>query len=63
MIKQKPPTKRELAMRRITCEYCQKKHFIKDGGWVITASNKVLCHSLADDDCFSKNKRKSNESP
>ena len=31
MIKQKPPTQRELAMRQITCGYCGKKHFIKDG--------------------------------
>lgn len=61
MIKQKPPTQRELAMRQITCGYCGKKHFIKDGDWVITASNKVLCHTLIDDDCFNKNKRKNSE--
>ena len=61
MIKKKGPTSRELAMRQIACDYCGKKHFVKDGDWVITASNKVLCDYNTDDDCFHRNKRDANE--
>jgi len=61
MIKKKAPTSRELAMRQIACDYCGKKHFVKDGDWTITASNKILCDYSTDDDCFHRNKRDANE--
>ena len=61
MIKNKGPTSRDLSMRKITCDYCGKNHFIKRGDWVITASNKVLCDYQKLDDCFHKNKRDANE--
>jgi len=61
MIKKKAPTSRELAMRQIACDYCGKKHFVKDGNWVITASNKILCDYSTEDDCFHRNKRDANE--
>ena len=61
MVKKKGPSSRELAMRKITCDYCGRKHFVKDGDWVMTASNKVLCDYSRDDDCFHKNKRDANE--
>jgi hypothetical protein len=61
MIKKRGPTSRELAMRQIACDYCGKKHFVKDGDWVITASNKILCDYNTDDDCFHRNKRDANE--
>lgn len=61
MIKKRGPTSRELAMRQIACDYCGKKHFVKDGDWVITASNKILCDYSTDDDCFHRNKRDANE--
>ena len=51
----KKPTARDIAMRKITCDYCGKKHFIKHGDWVITANNKVLCDYRRLDDCFHKN--------
>ena len=61
MIKKKGPTSRELAMRQIACDYCGKKHFVKDGDWIITASNKILCDYSTEDDCFHRNKRDANE--
>ena len=51
----KKPTAHDIAMRKITCDYCGKKHFIKHGDWVITANNKVLCDYRRLDDCFHKN--------
>ena len=48
-------TKSELAKRKITCDYCGKEHYIKDGGWVITASDKVLCCSNHINDCLHRN--------
>ena len=55
--KRKPITKAQMAMRKISCDRCGRKHFVSHGDWVITASKKVLCCDSTLDSCFMKNMR------
>ena len=46
--------KKKVDTRQIKCDVCGYKHYIKDGGWVILASKKVICHSLNGRNCYEK---------
>lgn len=46
--------KKKQDTRGINCYYCSKKHFVKDGGWVITANGLYFCHSATEGSCLVK---------
>jgi hypothetical protein len=44
--------RKKVDTRRIKCDVCGHKHYIKDGGWVYLASKKTICYSINRRGCY-----------